>query len=195
MNTDHKIFTKILANRLKPVLQYLIGQHQSGYLENRFIGNNIRNMIDIIEYCDREQINAIMISIDFEKCFDNIEFTAIEGALQYFGFGQNFIQMVKLLYCQFKTAVVHNGEITDFMNPTRAIHQGCAVSGYIFLLNAEILATLIQNNKDIKCIPIDGTTIDPVSQFVDDMCLFMMVDARSLEIISKSWKILKIKQA
>ena len=43
MNTDHKIFTKILANRLKPVLQYLIGQHQSGYLENRFIGNNIRN--------------------------------------------------------------------------------------------------------------------------------------------------------
>ena len=60
-----------------------------------------------------------MISIDFKKCFDKIEFTAIEGALQYFGFGQNFIQMVKLLYCQFETAVVHNGEITDFMNPTR----------------------------------------------------------------------------
>ena len=78
---------------------------------------------------------------------------------------------------------------SGFRPAHRAIHQGCAVSGYIYLLNAEILATLIQNNKDVKCIPIDGTTIDPVSKFVDDMCLFTMADARSLDIGSEYVKI------
>ena len=78
MNVDHKVIAKMLANRLKPVLKDLIAKHQSGYMEGRFIGNNIRTMIDVIQHCDFEDIPAIMVSIDFEKCFDTIEFTAIE---------------------------------------------------------------------------------------------------------------------
>ena len=154
MNTDHKILSKILANRMKPVLNSLIGTQQSGYMEGRFIGNNNRTMIDIIEYCDQRSIDVIMISVNFEKCFDTIEFQAIEGALNYYGFGHKFIDMIMLLYTDFQTAVVHNGHISDWFTRTRAIHQGCAISGYIFLLNAEILANKIQNNANIQKIPI-----------------------------------------
>ena len=141
-------------------------------------------MIDIIDYCDKEQIPAIMISIDFEKCFDTIEFSAIEGALRYFGFGERFVTMILLLYTQFQTAIVHNGNISPFFTPTRAIHQGCALSGYIFLLNTEILAMKIQECKSIKRIPLIDQFINPVSQFVDDMCLFTLADGETLDSIS-----------
>ena len=34
MNTDHKVYAKVLANRLQKVLTYLIGNQQTGYMKN-----------------------------------------------------------------------------------------------------------------------------------------------------------------
>ncbi len=42
LNTDYKIIAKLLANRLKLVLPYIINGDQTGYLKNRYIGENIR---------------------------------------------------------------------------------------------------------------------------------------------------------
>ena len=50
MNTDHKIYAKALANRIKPTLESLISQHQTGYMHSRFTGMNIRKLMDILLY-------------------------------------------------------------------------------------------------------------------------------------------------
>ena len=89
LNIDHKIIAKAIASRMKTVLHYLIGPQQTGYMQGRFIGTDIRKLIYIIQYVENEQIDAILIAIDFQKCFDTIEVTAIEGALRYFNFGEN----------------------------------------------------------------------------------------------------------
>ena len=46
-----------------------------------------------------------MISVDFEKCFDRIEFSAISGALKHFGFGERIIDYVITTYKGFKAVV------------------------------------------------------------------------------------------
>ena len=86
MNAHHKILAKVIANRLKPVMQYLIQDQQTGYMENRFIGMNIRKLAHLISYVESEQIPAIMITIDSRKAFDAVEKTAIIGVMHYFWF-------------------------------------------------------------------------------------------------------------
>ena len=47
LNTDHKIITKMLTNRLKALLPKIIGTQQTGYVPGHFICNNVWKMIDI----------------------------------------------------------------------------------------------------------------------------------------------------
>ncbi len=48
LTVDYKIFAKVLANRVKTTLHHLINSDQSGFLEGRNIGNNIRLILDVI---------------------------------------------------------------------------------------------------------------------------------------------------
>ena len=49
LNIDYKIATKCMAKRLEKVLPMLIDRDQRGYVKNRFIGENIRLISDVIE--------------------------------------------------------------------------------------------------------------------------------------------------
>ena len=154
-------------------------------MEGRFIGINVRRLMDLLHYVENERIEAILISVDFSKCFDMIEFQAIDGTLKYFNFGEKFIQMVFLLYNGFQTKVLYNGYTSQYFTPEKGIHQGCAISGYLFLLTAEILTHNIKANKAIKGIPIaDSDEPETVSQFVDDMTVASLFDKESIGAIT-----------
>lgn len=49
---DYKIFAKIFATRIKLVLDYIIDETQSGFLRKRHISNNVRLVLDVIDYSD-----------------------------------------------------------------------------------------------------------------------------------------------
>ena len=93
-NIDYKILSKALANRIKPILQYLIHEDQTGFMEGRNISTNIRKTFEIIQYAIDNRIPALIMTIDFAKCFDRIEHCAMESVLNYFGFGPNYIQWI-----------------------------------------------------------------------------------------------------
>ena len=63
-------------------------------VEGRFIGISIRKLVNILDFVEKEGIAALYVSVDFEKCFDTIEFTALEGAMYYFNFGDYIIKLV-----------------------------------------------------------------------------------------------------
>ena len=70
---DYKIATKALALRLKKVLPQVINNAQTGYIEGRFIGQNIRQISDILSFAAEQNIEGIAAFIDFEKGFDSLE--------------------------------------------------------------------------------------------------------------------------
>ena len=76
---------------MKPYLDDIIHTSQTAFMAGRNIATNIRKAMGIIEYASNENIEAIMISIDFEKAFDRVKMTAVIGALRYFNFGEVFI--------------------------------------------------------------------------------------------------------
>ena len=72
---------------MKKILPKIINNDRTGFLKDRFIGENIRLIDSIINYTNTEQIPGLLLFIDFEKAFDKIEWSFIEKTLKYFNFG------------------------------------------------------------------------------------------------------------
>ena len=66
---------------MKKHLDTIINLDQKGFLKGRYIGCNIRKTLDIMEYAESQEIAGLILSLDFEKAIDRIEYSAVEGAL------------------------------------------------------------------------------------------------------------------
>ena len=115
LNTDYKLIEKTLANRLKPALSELMNEDQKGFLQQRSISANIRRILDIITIADQEDFPGVIVSIDFEKCFDKIEIPALMKSLSYFNFGESFKKWTSLLYSKPQATVINNGYFTPLL--------------------------------------------------------------------------------
>jgi hypothetical protein len=150
LNTDYKIITKTLANRIKKVLPSVINPDQVAYLKNRFIGQNIRTIMDIMGYTRLKNKNGIIAFLDFEKAFDTIRWSVIYDALEIFNLGQNFISWVHTIYNESEACVTNNGFSSPFFKLQRGVRQGCPLSAYLFIMVVELLANKIRKSDNIK---------------------------------------------
>ena len=119
LNYDFKIWAKAIANRLDTVAGDLIGKQQYGFMRGRNIVCNIRKTVEIVGHLNKSNLPGIIIQIDFEKCFDRVDFKAIEKTFAYFGFGSKFISMLMLLYSNLELCTVNNGYFSNFMKKGR----------------------------------------------------------------------------
>ena len=150
---------------MKKVLPKLINNDQTGFIKNRFIGENIRLIDYIINYTNTEQIEGLFLFIDFEKAFDSIEWSFIEKTLKYYNFGNSFITWIKLFYTDIYSCVQNNGWSSDFFTLSRGVRQGCPLSPYLFILCAEILGNAVRNDPKVRGIKALECKI---SQYADD---------------------------
>ena len=72
LTTDYKIIAKTFANRMKDFLNDLIHLDQSGFSKGRNIGNNVRLLLDLIDYADCNNISGAVVLLDIEKAFDGV---------------------------------------------------------------------------------------------------------------------------
>ena len=172
LNTDYKILTKLLAMRLKRVLPSVINEDQVAYLKDRFIGQNIRTIFDVMEHTKTTNETGIIAFLDFEKAFDTIRWDVVEDTLNIFGVGENFVKWVKAIYKGSEACVTNNGYSSPFFKLERGVRQGCPLSAYLFIMVVELLSNKIRKTKDIKGIMIEETEIK-ILQMADDTTIFV----------------------
>ena len=98
LNIDNKLCTRVLAMRLQNVLPNIISMDQQGYLKNRYIGYNIRQIQDIIDYADHLNIDGAILFLDFRKAFDTVNWDFLFLVLKHFGFNDSFVNWIKTIY-------------------------------------------------------------------------------------------------
>ena len=172
LNTDCKIITKALANGIKKILPTVINPDQVAYLKERFIGQNIRTIIDIMGYTKLTNKKGIVAFLDFEKAFDTIKWEVIYDALALFNIGPEFVGWVYTIYNDSEACVTNNGFSSPFFKLQRGVRQGYPLSPYLFIMVVELLANKIRKCEDIKRIKI-GTTEIKVVQMADDTTAFL----------------------
>ena len=179
LNSTYKLSSAILANCLKQDLNKLIYTDQKGFVKDRFIGENIRLTYDIIDHCNKNKINGLIVLIDYEKAFDSINWDFITKTLKLFNIGDNIIQWITSLQVNSYSHIVQNGNMSKKVLLHRGCRQGDPVSPYIFVLAAEIMAAAIRENADIKGINIFERE-QKISLYADDTMLYLAAQEKSL---------------
>ena len=82
LNVDYKLIAKCIAGRIKDKLPKLINPAQTGSVKGRYIGENIVKILDILTFTGENEIPAILMTIDFEKAFDNVSWQFTEMCLK-----------------------------------------------------------------------------------------------------------------
>ena len=179
LNVDYKIASKAIARRIEPMLPKLVHPDQTGFIKGRNIGENIRLINDMTEQAKIQNIPGILISIDFKKAFDSLEWSCIQNSLQKFNFGDSIRRWIGVFYTDIESVVLNNGFSTKWFQSSRGVRQGCPLSPYLFILVAEILVSKIGQTPAVTGIRIFGSEI-VLSQFADDTNLFC-ADLTSVE--------------
>ena len=173
LNVDYKIIARVLAQRLQKVIAKIVSSDQNGYIKNRFIGFSIRQIQDIIDYAEECNLNGVLLFLDYQKAFDSIEWNFMNMTLEKFGFGNAFINLVKMLYKNANNKIVNNGWVSNSFEISRGIRQGCPISALLYILAAEIMAERIRHNDNIRGIKVGRSKIIKLTQMADDTTIFL----------------------
>ena len=111
INTDVKIITKALAERLLYVLPTVIHQTQTA-VYGRKIDQNIHLVRDLIEIANRDDDTAAFIFLDQEKAFDRVNHKFLFKTMKTFGIGDTFINWVKTIYSNATSILNVNGHFS-----------------------------------------------------------------------------------
>uniref|UniRef100_A0A803TK92 Reverse transcriptase domain-containing protein n=1 Tax=Anolis carolinensis TaxID=28377 RepID=A0A803TK92_ANOCA len=156
LNTDYKIFTKILANRLKEFLEGWIGEDQTGFLPSRSIKDNVRTIIDALEFYEQHNQREVgFLSVDAEKAFDNLNWTFFKLLFQELDLGAQIQNGINSIYDVQWAKILINGQETNKIKINKGTRQGCPLSPLIFIMALEILLKAIQKDTNLQGIRLD----------------------------------------
>ena len=185
LNVDYKIASRAIAGRLLPVIHSVVSPDQSCGVPGRFIGENLRLVLDAITYANAHDLPLAILSLDQEKAFDRVEWSFLIATLEKMGFGQSFIQWIHTFYTGPQSSVNVNGYLSEFFSLSRGVRQGCPLLPLLYVLIAEVLACNIRDSPTIQGITLPGTSSNVViSQYADDTSLLLCNDDSIREVFA-----------
>ena len=91
LNSFVKLITKLLANRLQPLITGIVHKNQYGFIQSRTIQDCLAWAFEYLHLCHHSRKKIVIIKIDFEKAFDKIEHQAMLTLMQAKGFGHRWL--------------------------------------------------------------------------------------------------------
>lgn len=182
LTVDLKIISKLITRRLENLLPMLVNPDQSGFIKERYASDNIRRLLDVIDYSSLSERQGLLISLDAEKAFDRVEWSYLFAVLKKFNFDKTFIGWIISLYRDPQAQVCVNGSLSERFSLFRGCRQGCPLSPLLFNLAIEPLAEAIRASKDMHGIDI-GSKENRISLYADDVILYLSTPERSIPVV------------
>ena len=113
-------------------------------MSDRFVGDNIRLVHDILNFAKVTKKVGIILLIDFGKSFDSLAWSLLFKTMHSLNLSQNMVDDVKTLYNGIKASTLVNNWPSPWFPLARGCRQGDPVSPYLFIICSEILAHMIR---------------------------------------------------
>jgi hypothetical protein len=181
-NVIYKIITKVIANRLKPILPFIISKEQAGYVEGRQIMDSVILANEVVSSLKTTKTPGMLIKLDLSKAFDRANWQYLRAILKSFGFDHAWVHWILNLTSSAFFSILVNGVPSRPFSASRGIRQGDPLSPFLFVLMAEGLGRYIKSavlEGTLQGLPLHNIRPAPShSQFIDDTLLMNSPTAR-----------------
>lgn len=150
-----KIVTKVIANRLKGILDQVISENQSAFMSGRLISDNVMIAYEVMHMLKRkrrEREAYMALKLDMSKAYDRIEWGYLKAILIKMGFDERWVHLILQCVTTVSYTIVHARREVGPIVPTRGLRQGDPLSPYLFILCAEGLSAMLHQFERRKLI-------------------------------------------
>lgn len=138
-----------MANRLKGVINDVIGLEQTGFLKDRSILEGPLIISEIISLLKKRKQEAFILKVDFEKAFDSISWDFLDDIMAQMSFGVKWRSWISECLASSSISILVNGSATSEFHPKRGVRQGDPMAPFLFLIAAEGLNCIMNKAKEI----------------------------------------------
>ena len=163
-HSDYKIYSTIIANRLRSTIDLLVHTDQIGYSPGRNILYSIFTYYLLSTHSNLSK--ALCFFVDFAKAFNSFNHYYILTTLKTYGFPPFICNHIMALLSQAQSAI-HNSPPVDILT---GIRQGDPVAGYLFILAIEPLLAYLTVASHPSC-QIPGIYSKSVYAYCDDLSI------------------------
>lgn len=154
-NVLYKVAAKVIANRMKTVLDGLISQAQSAFIPGRLITDNIMLAYEAHHFLKRKtqgKEGVVALKVDMSKAYDRVEWQFLKGVMLKMGFATKWVDLIMETVSSVKYHVLHEQRQFGPISPGRGLRQGDPLSPYLFLFVAEGLSALIDRQMRLNLL-------------------------------------------
>ncbi|XP_075665589.1 uncharacterized protein LOC142635288 [Castanea sativa] len=199
LGSVYKILAKVLANRLKEVLDQLISESQNSFVGGRQILDSVLIANECVDSRVKSKIPGVICKLDIEKAYDHVNWEALLDLLKRMGFGERWCRWIRTCISTVQFSILFNGSPADFFGSSRGLRQGDPLSPMLFLVLMEVFSRMMKRVEGaglIRGFRANGRRGGGVCVshllFVDDTILFCDADE---EQILHVWMLLLCFQA
>jgi hypothetical protein len=183
-NSSYKILTKIIANRLNPLLAKLISENQTSFLRDKQITDNIILVQEAIHSSKKTKTPRMVVKLDMANAFDRVKHNFLLSFLKAYGFSENFNSWIKACISDPWISSLLNGRQTKFFKSSRGLRHGYPLSPSLYILLADSLNRKLEVERRTGKLPdlhiARGVKKINHSQFTDDTLLLGAATVRTV---------------
>lgn len=144
-NVLYKLIAKVVTNRLKNILPFIISKNQSAFTPGHFITDNLVVAFENFHSMNGNNVSDgyMALKLDMAKVYDKVKWSFLRNIKLQLGCRCSWVEIVVSFVQSTTYSFVINGELCGLVTPSRAIRQGDPISPYLFLFCAEGLSALL----------------------------------------------------
>lgn len=175
LNTDYKILSRVLKDRISKVSSLLLSENQKCSNGRRNIFEASCLIRDEIGETRRADQNSLIIACDLNNAFDRVSYDFLLSTLRKMGINENFITFLTQTTRLSKSQILINGKLTDSINIDRSVRQGDPLSMILFVLYLQPLIDYLS--------AISNGNGETVTAYADDVTIILKDPSKVQRII------------
>lgn len=135
-NIIYKAISKLMINRLKPLMDNLITPFQNAFIQGRNFTNNILIAHDLFDYLGKKKGRKNCfgaLKIDMTKVYDRVDWKFLKTVLTPMNFNERWVNWILECVTTIQYTLLINGNITQSFSPKKGLKQGNPLTPYLVL--------------------------------------------------------------
>ncbi|XP_031096869.1 uncharacterized protein LOC116001112 [Ipomoea triloba] len=108
LNVAFKVISKVLVNRMRPIMCTLIGPHQNSFLPSQSTQDNVILTQEIIHTMHKHKgkKGLMAVKIDLQKAYDSVDWDFLQETLECFGFPRKVIDLIMFTFKESEISII-----------------------------------------------------------------------------------------